>query len=116
MTEQHVLNEISQPIAEVGDVDAADLNDDLLGSDHPLVLRGLASGWPAVNHSLESPETIIEYLRGFDSGNAVTALFMPPESAGRIFYNEDMSAFNFEYRRMSLADAVQQVRTHAEQP
>ncbi len=88
MTGQHVLNEIDQAIAEHADVTAADLGDDLLTSDRPLVLRGLAADWPAVRHGLESADRIIDYLQGFDSDNVVTALYAPPEAAGRIFYNE----------------------------
>lgn len=116
MTGQHVLNEIDQAIAEMTGITAADLTDDLLVSDQPLVLRGLASDWPAVRHGLESADRLSEYLLGFDSGNVVTALHAPPEAAGRIFYNEDMTAFNFEYRRMALAAAVQQVRSHVDLP
>jgi len=116
MTSQHVLNDIDQTIAETSDVTAADLSDDLLASDQPLVIRGLASHWPAVKHGLESEDKIVDYLQGFDSDNVVTALCAPPEAGGRIFYNEDMTAFNFEYRRMALKEAVQQIRTHVDQP
>jgi hypothetical protein len=116
MTGQHVLNEISQPIEEVTDIAVTDLSDELLGSDKPLVLRGLASDWPAVRHGVESADRIIEYLQDFDSGNAVTALHAPPEAGGRIFYNEDLTAFNFEYRRMALKDAIQLVRSNVDQP
>jgi hypothetical protein len=116
MTGQHVLNEINQAIAEMNGLTAADLTDDLLASDQPLVLRGLAADWPAVRHGLESTDRLIEYLLGFDSDKVVTALYAPPEAAGRIFYNEDMTGFNFEYRRMALAAAVQQVRSHVDLP
>ena len=116
MTGQHVLNDISQTIAERHDITVADLSDELLTSDQPLVLRGLASDWPAVKRGLKSADQIIEYLQEFDSNNLVTALYAPPEAAGRIFYNEDMTAFNFEYRRMALKEAVQQVRSHVDLP
>jgi hypothetical protein len=116
MTDRHVLNEINQSIEEITGITAADLTDDLLASDQPLVLRGLASDWPAVRHGLESADRLIEYLLGFDSGNVVTALYAPPEAAGRIFYNEDMTAFNFLYQRMGLAAAVRQVRSHVDLP
>jgi hypothetical protein len=116
MTGQHVLNEINQTIAETHDITVADLSDELLASDQPQVLRGLASDWPAVKHGRESADQIIEYLQGFDSNNVVTALYAPPEAAGRIFYNEDMTAFNFEYRRMALNEAIQQVRSHVDMP
>jgi hypothetical protein len=114
MSSRHVLNEIDRAIDERHDVTAADLDDELLASDRPLVLRGLASDWPAVKHGLESADSIIEYLQAFDSGNVVTALFAPPEAGGRIFYNEDMTAFNFEYRRMALKEAMKQVRSNVD--
>ena len=116
MSDSHVLNEITEAIRELPDAAVGDLTDDLLASDQPLVLRGLASGWPAVANSLESADKIIDYLQGFDSGNSVTALYAPPEAAGRIFYNDDMTGFNFEYRRLALKDAVQQVRSYVDQP
>lgn len=115
MTGNHVLNEISQPIEEIIGVSAADLSDELLASEKPLVIRGLSADWPAVRHGLESTDSIIDYLQGFDSNNVVTALCAPSEAAGRIFYNDDMTGFNFEYRRMALKDAVQQVRSYASQ-
>ncbi|MEJ2274158.1 MAG: cupin-like domain-containing protein, partial [Woeseiaceae bacterium] len=116
MTDRHVLNEISQTIAETNDVTVENLSDELLASDQPLVIRGLVRDWPAVKLGLDSPDRIIDYLREFDSNNAVTALFAPPEAGGRIFYNEDMTAFNFEYRRIALQEAVNQVRSHVDQP
>ena len=76
------MHEISQAIAERDDITAADLSDELLASDQPLILRGLASDWPAVKHGQESADKIIEYLQGFDSGNIVTALHAPPEADG----------------------------------
>lgn len=116
MTGQHVLTEISQAIAETHDVTVASLSDELLASDQPQVLRGLARDWPAVNHGLESTDSIVDYLLAFDSNNVVTALYAPPESGGRIFYSEDLTAFNFEYRRMALKEAVELVRSHGDLP
>jgi hypothetical protein len=116
MSGQHVLNDIGQTIAEMSHVSVADLSVELLASDQPLVIRGLASDWPAVKRGLESTDRVIDYLQGFDSGNMVTALYAPPEADGRIFYNEDMTAFNFEYRRMALKEAVQLFRSHVDLP
>lgn len=112
MTSQHVHQDIGQSIAETRDITLADLSDDLLGSEQPLVIRGLVSDWPAVKHGLESTDRMVEYLQEFDSNNEVTAFYSPPEAAGRIFYNENMTGFNFEYQRMKLGEAVQQIRSH----
>ncbi|NNG13064.1 MAG: cupin-like domain-containing protein [Halobacteria archaeon] len=116
MTDQHVLNDISQAIAETDEITVADLSDEILASDQPQVLRGLAADWPAVKHGLESADRVVDYLQGFDSGNVVTAMYAPPEAAGRIFYNEDMTGFNFEFRRVALKEAVQQVRSQINLP
>ncbi len=115
MSSQHVLNDIKKAIAERNDVTAAELDDELLASEQPLVLRSLVSNWPAVEKSKASADAAIEYLQAFDSGHAVTALYAPAEARGRIFYNEDTTAFNFEYQRMALADAVSKVRSHLDE-
>jgi hypothetical protein len=116
MTDQHVLNDISQAIAETDEITVADLSDEILASDQPQVLRGLAADWPAVKHGLDSADRVVDYLQGFDSGNVVTAMYAPPEAAGRIFYNEDMTGFNFEFRRVALKEAVQQVHSQINLP
>jgi hypothetical protein len=116
MSTQHVLNDITQSIAETRDISVADLSDDVLASDQPLVVRGIAADWPAVRHGRESADALIDYVREFDSNNLVTTLFAPPEAGGRLFYNEDMTGFNFEYRRMALKEAMEQVRSHINLP
>jgi hypothetical protein len=116
MTTEHVLNDISQSIAETRDITVADLSDDVLVRDQPLVLRGIAADWPAVKYGRESADQLIGYLREFDSDNRVTTLYAPPEAAGRLFYNGDMTGFNFEYRRMALKEAMEQVRSNIDLP
>ncbi|MCH9693535.1 MAG: cupin-like domain-containing protein [Gammaproteobacteria bacterium] len=116
MSHQHVINEISLPVAEAGDITVAELNDELLSSETPLVIRGLTADWPAVKQALVSTDHVIDYLQGFDTNNAVTALHAPPEAGGRIFYSEDMTAFNFEYRRMALKEAIRQIQLNVDLP
>lgn len=116
MTGQHVLNEIHEAIREIDDITVADLSDEVLASDQPLVLRGLVREWPAVRHGLDSADRLFEYLQGFDSGNVVTAMYAPPEAAGRIFYNEDLTAFNFKFRRVALREALQQIHSQINLP
>ena len=115
MSEQHVLNQISQAIDETNAVGIDDLTDELLSSAQPRVLRGLIRDWPAVGHGLESSDRLLDYLDDLDSGNVVTALEAPPEANGRIFYNDDVTGFNFDYRRIALKDAIQQIRSQRDQ-
>ncbi len=115
MSDQLVLNEITQAIEETDEITVDSLSDALLASEKPRVLRGLVSDWPAVKQGLESANHMLDYLKQFDSSNSVTALLAPPEAAGRIFYNDDLSGFNFEYKRMALADALQQIHSYSDQ-
>ncbi|HUL57591.1 MAG TPA: cupin-like domain-containing protein [Usitatibacter sp.] len=94
------------PINERSDVDAERFRNELLPAYRPVVMRGLVSEWPAVAHALESAAALARYLAGFDSGRAVDAIRTPPSARGRIFYNEDMSGFNFTREKVSISAAL----------
>ena len=113
MTCGHATHGVEQSIAERDDVSADRLDDGLLSVEKPLVLRGLVSNWPATRHGLKSTDEVIGYLLGFDSGNVVTAMDIPANANGRIFYNSDLTDFNFKYRRLTLKDAVTEARANA---
>jgi hypothetical protein len=72
----------------------------------PVVLQGAVAGWPAVAAGRESAPALAAYLARFDNGREVDAIRMPPSAHGRIFYNEDMSGFNFTREKMSVSQAV----------
>jgi hypothetical protein len=92
--------------------------DELLASDEPVVLKRLVADWPAVRAARESADAVADYLVGFYRGATIGAFFGPPESGGRIFYNEDMSGFNYKPVMLKLSDVLEQMRQHAadEQP
>jgi hypothetical protein len=79
----------------------------------PAVLRGLVRDWPAVRAGLESADTLVAYLKRFDSGAPVDALMTPPEIDGQIHYSADMSGFNFHRNRLTLAQVAEQVLRYA---
>jgi hypothetical protein len=82
-------------IREVSGLGPGDLGDELLTATQPLILRGLAGGWPMVQASLRSDQAGDAYLRGHYQNATVGAMLGGPESAGRFFYNDDLSGFNF---------------------
>jgi len=88
------------------------------GSDEPLVLRGLVRHWPVVHAGRESPAAVEAYLRQFYNGELVNAVYGKPGFRGRLFYNEDMTGFNFEAVRAKLDKVLDDIRgqSHAEQP
>jgi hypothetical protein len=89
--------------------DAAAIHSEVFGSWRPAVLRGLVSAWPSVAAGRRSAAALVDYLRRLDSGAPVDAIMTPPEAAGHIFYNEDLSGFNFVRNRLSLSAVAEQV-------
>lgn len=82
-------------IREIGGLGPNDLGDEILASTQPLILRGVAASWPMVQASLASDQQGDAYLRRHYRDATVGAMLGGPDSAGRFFYNEDLSGFNF---------------------
>lgn len=99
---------VAERIREIADADPELLPDELLRGNEPLVLRGVVGHWPMVRAARESAEQAIAYLQGFERAGAppVVATVGPPEIAGRFFYNEDLSAFNFRQEQVPLGVAL----------
>ncbi len=94
-------------------VDEATFKSEIVPRYRPAVLRGLVADWPAVQHARDSAESIDRYLRDFANGTLVDTLIMPPHVHGRIFYNDDMSGFNFSRTKASIADVSDKVVRHS---
>jgi len=99
--------EITTQIKEFGGACADRIPDAVLSSTQPLVMRGLAADWPIVTAAEKSAADAASYLQSFDSGKLLTAITGAPEIDGRIFYNSDLTGFNFEHRRLPLAQILQ---------
>lgn len=91
------------PIDEVHDLDRSRLADLLPGWTTPKVVRGLVGDWPMVRAARDSADAAVAHLKQYDHGTLpVTATTAPPEAQGRIFYNADMSGFNFRREQIPL--------------
>ncbi len=103
------MPEISQTVKEVQGVAADAVPDEVLTSTEPLVLRGLVSDWPFVQAGLESPSAAAKYLLSFYENATVGVGHVPPESAGRFFYNDDMTGFNFDRDMVKLDQVLAEI-------
>ncbi|MDQ2075878.1 cupin-like domain-containing protein [Marinimicrobium sp. ABcell2] len=72
------------------------LDERILTSTQPIVLRGFGSDWPIVKAGLESDKAAIAYLKQVWNGRPITTCRGNPETKGRIYYNEQMTGFNFK--------------------
>ena len=76
---------------------------------HPAVIRGLVSAWPVVRSAASSPAHFREYVSQFDSGRVAEVFVGEAPIAGKFYYNEDLTGFNFDRQRMSFGDALDRV-------
>ena len=90
--------------------------DEVLSSSEPLILKGLVSSWPIVKAGLSSRADVEKYLLQFYQGQQVAAFLGKQENAGRIFYNEDLTGFNYDTVSTKLDFALQQMSLHADNP
>ncbi len=108
------------PIDEVRDLDRHRLAEVLPGWTTPKVIRGLVADWPMASAARDSADAAVAHLKQFDHGTLpVSATTAPPEAKGRIFYNADMSGFNFRREQIALKvvlDTLLKYRSTPEPP
>ncbi len=102
------------PLARGGDAPA--LPDEILTSSVPLVLRGLVADWPLVRAARASLAAADAYLRRFYRDATVLASHAPAATAGRIFYNDDLSGFNFTTQLVRFDQVLDALRAHLDDP
>lgn len=88
----HGLDAGSLPIAE------------LIEEGEPAILKGSAAHWPLAQKGLQSSKAAIDYLASFDAGRPVVGYVGAPDIGGRFFYNDDLTALNFEGGRYGLTE------------
>lgn len=77
---------------------------ELLRSEEPAILKGVASEWEIATRGRQSPNSVIDYLASFDSGRPVVGYTGAPEIGGRFFYDSEMRGLNFEGKRVPLKE------------
>ena len=101
---------MGQPVRRIAGISPCAIPfDDLFAAQEPVVIEGLASGWPLVERGLAGPTEAADYLRQFGGDSTVTVFTGPPEICGRFHYNADLTGMNFTSARESLADVLDRV-------
>ena len=102
MTDTRMTKRVTTLAEETGPVDATRFAADIATRYRPIVMRGQATAWPAVEAGRRSDEAMADYIRGFASDKPAEVLIGPPEIGGRFFYAEGMEHCNFQKRHGSL--------------
>ena len=85
---------------------------ELLESQQPAILKGVARDWEIARRGAQSATAAIDYIASFDGGRPVVGYTGAPEIDGRFFYNEDMTGLNFEARRVPLKEFLRRIEAH----
>lgn len=85
------------------------LSSEILESSIPLHLKGLASGWPAVELAQGSGVGFCRYASRFYRGAPINAAYGVSSENKRVFYNDDLSGFNYERKRVTLIELCKQI-------
>ncbi|HEX8603863.1 MAG TPA: cupin-like domain-containing protein [Pseudoduganella sp.] len=100
------------PVAELRGLTPRDLNDRILTSTQPLLLRRLVAHWPMVRAACESQQAASAYLQRFYKGGPVVAMLGLPDIGGRFFYNDDLSGFNYRPVHAPLDGVLAELAAH----
>lgn len=103
---------IEKSVEERSGIRFDEVPDWVFSSTEPLLLKGLVSEWPIVQAARESPAAVDQYLRQFYRNATIVAFSAPPEAKGRIFYNEDLTGFNFQRARVKLDTVLDKLEKH----
>jgi hypothetical protein len=78
--------------------------DELFAGNEPVLLRGVASGWPLVQAGRAGAEPAMKLLADHYDGRPVVAYVGEPSIRARFGYNEDVTGFNFRSERRDLRE------------
>lgn len=103
---------IDKKIKEITGCSANDIPEHILTATEPLVLKGLVAHWPIVQAGAKSVRNAADYLTRFYQNKPVTAAVGAPENKGRIFYNDDLSGFNYQSHSTNLNSLLDKICQH----
>ena len=78
----------------------------VIESEEPLILKGFGDNWPLVKAAKRSLNEAVSYLKNMEQGKTVNACYLSSKTKGRIYYNEDMSGFNFITKPHKISDVL----------
>ncbi|WP_216362555.1 cupin-like domain-containing protein [Bowmanella denitrificans] len=96
------MSEPLHSIAQVQGVSIEHFELAMIQDARPKVFRGLVNNWPVVSAAKAGDEQLAACLQHYAVDEPVTVYQAPAEADGRIFYNQDMTGFNFRPDRMPL--------------
>jgi hypothetical protein len=90
--------------------------DELFAGDEPVLLRGVAGGWPLVEAGRKGPEAAMEMLAAHYDGRPVVAYVGEPSIGARYGYNEGLTGFNYRSEQCDFRDVLKAIASDFSRP
>ena len=105
-----------QPMKEIDGVTRERFERELVPAYEPVVMRGVASHWPLVAQGRAGLEPCLQYLMGFDGGQAVDAVLAKPQPDRAFSYAPGLTGFNFVREKRPFAALFEQLWRYSHFP
>ncbi|MDQ2075959.1 cupin-like domain-containing protein [Marinimicrobium sp. ABcell2] len=83
--------------------------DEVLASSSPVYLPGFCADWPVVSAALKGLQDALDHLAQGYSGEPIRTCYLDASENGRVFYNPDVTGFNYQERRSNFLDVAKQL-------
>lgn len=101
---------------EIRGVTRERFENEVLSGYEPVVMRGVVKDWPLVAQGRTGLEPCLQYLMGFDKGEAVDALLAKPEPMRAFSYKPGLEGFNFMHDKRPYAALFEQLWRYSHFP
>jgi hypothetical protein len=103
---------VEQSVREVPGIKPDGLPGEILSSTEPVLLKGMVAEWPIVQAARQSADSAVGYVRRYDQGATVGVFIGAPDNKGRVFYNEDLTGFNYQPVKLKFETLLDELLQH----
>jgi hypothetical protein len=88
--------------------DPANIPEEILASDQPVLMKGLVAEWPAVKACSQSLPDAARYLSQYWTNELVT-VYVSDDNRGRFFYDDEFTGLNFKAGTAHFGQVMQKL-------
>ncbi|HEY0892122.1 MAG TPA: cupin-like domain-containing protein [Cellvibrio sp.] len=100
------MSMITATTTVITDYTSETLDERILSSKTPVIIKGLVKQWKIVEQGHQSESNAIDYLKSHYNGRPSVASIGAPEIHGRFFYNAEGTQLNYQTRQMRIDEVL----------
>lgn len=110
------MNTPETKVCEIQLSNREQFRDMVLPSFKPAIIKNYLKDWPAIAKHKQSPDGLVQYLKGFDVGKKAIAYQADKSIRGHFFYQNDLKDVNFKRIPMGLTESLESLISQIENP